>query len=81
MTGLVARYEALVASGELRPDAEQAAAAERLEVLQRKLETAQASVGLLGKLLGKKKEAPRGVYMGAVSGAANRCSWTCSMTA
>ena len=63
MTGLVARYEALVASGELRPDAEQAAAAERLEVLQRKLETAQASVGFLGKLLGKKKDAPRGVYM------------------
>jgi len=63
MTGLVARYEALVASGELRPDAEQAAAAERLEALQRELETAQASVGFLGKLLGKKKGAPRGVYM------------------
>lgn len=63
MTGLVARYEALVASGELRPDAEQAAAAERLEKLQRELETAQASVGLLGKLLGKKKDSPRGVYM------------------
>ena len=31
MTGLLARYETLIASGELRPDPEQAAAAERLE--------------------------------------------------
>ena len=63
MTNLLSRYEALVASGELRPDAEQAAAADRLEQLQRELEAAQASVGLLGKLFRKKAEAPRGVYM------------------
>jgi cell division protein ZapE len=62
MTGLLARYEALIASGELRPDAEQAAAAERLERLQRELERAPGS-GLLGKLLRKKRETPRGVYM------------------
>ena len=60
MTGMLARYEALVASGELKPDAEQGAAAERLEALQRELETAEASVRLLGK---KKAERPRGVYM------------------
>ena len=30
MTGLVPRYETLVAAGELKPDAEQAAAAEAL---------------------------------------------------
>ncbi|MET0589517.1 MAG: cell division protein ZapE [Novosphingobium sp.] len=63
MTGLVARYEALVAAGELRTDAEQAAAAERLEILQRELEKSEVSGGFFGKLLGKKKETPRGVYM------------------
>lgn len=63
MTGLLARYEALIASGELRPDAEQEAAAERLEKLQRELERAHTGNGLLGKLLGKKRETPRGVYM------------------
>jgi len=63
MTGLVARYEALVASGELRPDAEQAAAAERLEQLQREIERAESGQGLMGRLLGRKRENPRGVYM------------------
>lgn len=63
MTGLVARYEALVASGELRPDAEQAAAAERLEILQRDLEKTDIGGGFFSKLLRKKKETPRGIYM------------------
>lgn len=63
MTGLLARYEALVASGELRPDPEQAAAAERLEWLQRELEARQGSGSLFGKLFKKKREVPRGVYM------------------
>jgi cell division protein ZapE len=63
MTGLLHRYEALVASGELKIDAEQSAAAERLEALQRELEGAPARGGLLGKLFGKKREAPRGLYM------------------
>lgn len=63
MTGLVARYEALVAAGELRTDTEQASAAERLEILQRELEKSEVSGGFFGKLLGKKKETPRGVYM------------------
>ena len=63
MTNLLSRYEAMVASGELRPDAEQAAAAERLELLQRELERAQSSGGLLGKLFRKKREQPRGIYL------------------
>ncbi|MDE2596171.1 MAG: AFG1 family ATPase [Sphingomonadales bacterium] len=63
MTGLIARYEALVAAGELRPDAEQEAAAMRLEKLQRELEAASAGTGLLGRLFGKKREQPRGIYM------------------
>jgi cell division protein ZapE len=62
MTGLLARYEALIASGELRPDTEQAAAAERLDDLQRQLERAPPG-GFFGKLFGKKREAPRGLYI------------------
>ena len=63
MTNLLSRYEALLASGELRPDPEQAVAAERLELLQRELERAQAGNGFLGKLLRKKREQPRGIYL------------------
>lgn len=63
MTGLLARYEALIASGELRPDAEQAAAAERLERLQRELEATSAPRGIIGKLFTRKPPAPRGIYM------------------
>ena len=63
MSGLVARYEALVAAGELRPDAEQAAAAKHLQLLQEKLEAGSAKPGLIGKLFGKKSERPRGIYM------------------
>jgi len=63
MSNLLSRYEALVASGELRPDNEQAAAAERLEKLQRELEGAQAGTGLLGRLFARKREQPRGVYI------------------
>ena len=35
MTGLLAAYDALVAAGELKPDTEQRAAAERLAALQK----------------------------------------------
>ena len=59
MTSVLARYEALLASGELRADAEQSDAAERLDRLQRELESAQSGGGLLGKLFAKKREAPR----------------------
>ena len=64
MTGLVARYEALVAAEELRPDVEQAAAARRLARLQEELESAPATRGFLGKLLGRKSATrPRGLYL------------------
>ncbi len=62
MTALLARYEALVAAGELRPDLEQRAAAVRLAQLQQELE-APHTAGLLGKLFGKKAPAPRGLYI------------------
>jgi cell division protein ZapE len=63
VTGLLTRYEALVASGELRSDAEQAAAAERLAQLQRELEATSAKRSLFGKLLTRKPPAPRGIYL------------------
>ena len=63
MTGMLSRYEALVATGELRSDPEQAAAAERLDRLQREMYKARSSTGLLGKLIGRKPASPRGVYM------------------
>ncbi len=63
MTAMLERYEALVATGELRPDPEQAAAAERLSRLQRELYKASSSTGLIGRLLGRKPTPPRGVYM------------------
>lgn len=63
MTAMLERYEALVATGELRPDPEQAAAAERLSRLQRELYKASSSTGLIGRLLGRKPPPPRGIYM------------------
>lgn len=63
MSGVLSRYEALVASGELRADPEQAAAAERLDRLQRDLEATSPKRGLLGKLLTRKPPPPRGLYL------------------
>ena len=64
MSGLLARYEQLIASGELRADDDQAAAARKLDSLQTALEAPAGSKGLLGKLFNK---APppriRGLYM------------------
>ncbi len=62
MTGILAAYEALLAAGELRPDPEQRAAAEKLGALQRELETPRSS-GLLGKFFSSKHPAPRGIYL------------------
>lgn len=64
MAGLLARYDALIASGELRADPDQHAAAERLARLQDELEAPPPSPGLFGKLFGGKPAAPpRGVYL------------------
>jgi len=62
MNALLARYEALVAAGELRPDPEQRVVAARLAQLQQELEAPQGS-GLLGKLFGKKPPSPRRLYL------------------
>ncbi|MGY6636431.1 MAG: cell division protein ZapE [Erythrobacter sp.] len=65
MTGVLARYEELIASGELRPDPDQRAAAERLAQLQTKLEAPSPKPGLLARLT-RSASAPsaiRGLYM------------------
>ena len=63
MTGILSRYETLVATGELREDQQQAEAAHRLELLQKQLETSGKDDGLLSRLFGKKCAIPRGIYM------------------
>jgi cell division protein ZapE len=64
MPGLLARYDALIASGQLRADPDQRAAAERLAWLQDELEAPPPTSGLFGKLFGAKPAAtPRGVYL------------------
>ncbi len=62
MTGILARYRDLVERGELRPDPDQQAAAERLQTLQGELEQDQGG-GFIANLFGQKKRQPRGVYM------------------
>ena len=64
---VLAAYDALVAGGELRPDPEQRAAAERLNALQAELEAVPPRGSLLWRLTGRKPESPCGVYLwGAV---------------
>jgi cell division protein ZapE len=63
MSRVVDRYEALVAHGELRPDAEQRAAAVRLGTLADLLEARPPRGSILWRLGRSKPEAPRGVYL------------------
>ena len=63
MTGVLARYEALLAAGELRPDLEQRAAAERLNRLQDELEAVPPRGSLIWRLGRAKPPAPKGIYM------------------
>lgn len=63
MTDVAARYRALVAAGELRPDPEQAAAAERLATLAAELEATPRRGSVLWRVMGRRPEVPRGVYL------------------
>lgn len=63
MSKVLARYEALVASGELRRDPDQAAAARRLDALARELEAGPRKNGFFARLTGATPQSPRGVYM------------------
>jgi len=60
---VLARYNALVAAGELRADAEQAAAAERLDRLAQELEAVPKKGSILWRALGRAPEPARGVYL------------------
>ncbi|GGD93313.1 cell division protein ZapE [Tsuneonella deserti] len=62
MPGMLARYEALLAARELQPDPDQRIAAEALDRLQSQLET-QESIGIVGRLLGRRPRSPRGLYL------------------
>jgi cell division protein ZapE len=62
MAGMLARYEALVAAGELQPDADQRGAAEALDRLQAELETGDDS-RVFGRLFARKRQSPRGLYL------------------
>ncbi len=63
MGGLLARYDALVAAGELQPDADQRAAAERLARLQAELEAVPKRGSVLWRALSRKPDAVQGVYL------------------
>jgi cell division protein ZapE len=63
VTGVLARYHALVAAGELRSDPDQEAAARRLGALQQELEATPPRGSTLWRMLRKPPEAPRGIYM------------------
>ena len=63
MTSTLIRYDALVTAGELRADKEQRWAAQRLERLQQELEAAPQKGSVLWRMLGRKPDAPRGVYL------------------
>jgi len=61
MAGILARYEALIAANELRPDPDQRAAAERLDKLQRDLEATRGIKSF--RQLFTKGATPRGAYL------------------
>jgi cell division protein ZapE len=62
VTGILTRYQALVAAGELKADPEQRTAAERLQLLQDELVAAREP-GALARLFGREQERVRGLYL------------------
>lgn len=66
MTGVRAAYDRMVAAGELRPDAGQAAVVERMQRLGTELEHREHAAGVLGRLrrlLRQGEPPPRGLYL------------------
>lgn len=63
MTTIFARYQALIANQELRADAEQEAAAQRLDALQRELEAVPTRGSVMWRAFGRRPAAPKGVYL------------------
>lgn len=63
MSGLDARYQALLRSGELKPDPAQARAVALLDSLARRLRAAPGLGARLGAMLGHQARPPRGLYL------------------
>jgi cell division protein ZapE len=63
VTATAERYAALVAAGELRPDAEQRSAVAMLDALAEELAEARSRSGLIRRLAGLTAPAPGGVYL------------------
>ena len=63
MTSVIARYEELLASSELRPDPDQRVTVERLDRLATALAEQPVKGSLLWRMLGKAPVPPRGLYM------------------
>lgn len=63
MAAVADRYGELVATGQVRPDADQQAAVGRLDALASVLEATPGKSGLLSRMLGRKPEPVRGLYM------------------
>jgi cell division protein ZapE len=63
MTNTQDQYQALVTTGELKPDTDQAQAAARLADVQQQLEAATSEGRSIWRLLGKKAEPVRGIYL------------------
>jgi cell division protein ZapE len=63
MTGVLAAYDALIAAGELKADADQALAAAKLADVQQQLEAVPPRGSTIWRLLGKKPDPVRGLYL------------------
>jgi cell division protein ZapE len=63
LPNVLARYEALVAADELKPDPEQAEAARRLDALATELEAVPKRGSVLWRALGRRPDAPAGIYL------------------
>lgn len=63
MTSVISRYERLIAGGELKPDPAQRKVAERLDRLARELEQSPVRGSVLWRMLGRKPDPIRGVYL------------------
>ncbi|MEM6907719.1 MAG: cell division protein ZapE [Pseudomonadota bacterium] len=62
MIGLLARYEQLIADGQLTADPDQRRAAQRLDMLQKELE-AKRPGGLIAQFFNRGPRRPKGIYM------------------
>jgi cell division protein ZapE len=63
MTTVLARYERLVAAGELKPDTDQRRVADRLGRLAHELEDQPTKGSVLWRMIGRKPDPVRGVYL------------------